>query len=502
MAPINFFKYIYKGIVVILTGILDFFAFIGEGIINLFTPSKKNKNVKNEIKNERVLKVREKEKKKERKPIFRKREKKDVEMNMLLIDFEGVDAIRSKKKLRYKYTVKDKNENVINGTFDAFSKVDVHSFLLSQGYTVYEIEEDKLSNLFGLAQISYINKLRAKDLSFFLTQLSTYIKAGLPLVDSIRILSNQSKGNKKLLYQKLVYELNTGVAFSEALAKQGKVFPRLLVNMVKTAEMTGNLSEILDDMADYYHTIDSNRKQVISAMTYPSVIFVMAIIILTFIMLYVIPEFVSIYGEANANIPPITLIVIAISDFFQANGSLVLLGVLIVILAFALMYKNITSFRYTVQWILMHIPVVKTIMIDSEVVMFTKTFASLINHDVLITDTMEILSRITNNEIYKQLISDTISNLKSGKEISLAFKNHWAFPSVAYEMLVTGEKTGRMGPMMETVANYYSEQQKTVVTQLKSLIEPILIVGLALVVGVILLSVVLPMFNLYGQVIE
>jgi len=153
------------------------------------------------------------------------------------------------------------------------------------------------------------------------------------------------------------------------------------------------------------------------------------------------------------------------------------------------------------QWLLMHIPVVKNIIIYNEIITFTGTFASLLNHEVFITDSMEILKKVTNNEIYKTIIKDSITNLSTGESLSIAFKGNWAFPATAYEMLVTGENTGRLGAMMQTVADYYTTEQKTLVAQLKSLIEPIMIVSLAVVVGIILLAVIVPMFSMYGEII-
>ena len=153
-----------------------------------------------------------------------------------------------------------------------------------------------------------------------------------------------------------------------------------------------------------------------------------------------------------------------------------------------------------VQWILMHIPVVKDIIIYKEVIMFTKTFASLINYEVFITDSMEILGKITTNEIYKTLIRDAVVNLSNGNGVSLAFKDQWAFPVIAYEMLLTGERTGRLGTMMEKVSNYYNTEQKNLIAQLKSLIEPIMIIFLAVIVGIVLLAVIVPMFNMYDQI--
>ena len=148
----------------------------------------------------------------------------------------------------------------------------------------------------------------------------------------------------------------------------------------------------------------------------------------------------------------------------------------------------------------MHIPVIKNIIIYNEVIMFTKTFASLINYDVFITDSMEILGKITNNEIYKLLIRDAVVNLSNGNSVSVAFKDNWAFPVIAYEMLVTGERTGRLGNMMDKVAEYYNTEQKNLIAQLKSLIEPVMIIFLAVIVGLVLLAVIVPMFNMYSEI--
>ena len=424
------------------------------------------------------------------------------EKNMMLktVELSPQDAIKNTKNVRYQYKVRDKAGNITNGKLDALSKVDVHSFLMNQGYDVIEIKEDELFNKLGLVQLT-TRQMRDKDLNFFLTQLSTYIKAGIPLVDSINILAKQARNKAtRNLYNRLVFELTTGQTLSEALNKQGAVFPKLLINMIKTSELTGNLTGVLDDMADYYKTSDENRKQVISAMTYPAVIFVIAIVVLVYIILYVVPEFTDMYSQIGSDLPTITLIIVHLSDFLSANLLYVILVILAIFMILSILYKNVTTFRYWVQWGLMHIPVVKNIIIYKEIIMFTKTFASLINYDVFITDSMEILGKITTNEIYKVLIRGAVLNLSNGNGISQAFKDHWAFPPIAYEMLLTGERTGRLGVMMEKVSNYYNSEQKNLVAQLKSLIEPIMILFLAVVVGIVLLAVIVPMFSMYEQI--
>ena len=431
-----------------------------------------------------------------------KADSKKIKKNKSLkvMELTPADAIKNSKNIRYKYKVRDKDGVLSDGKLDALSKVDVHSFLMNQGYDVIEIVEDQVSNKLGLVQLSS-KQMRDKDLVFWLTQLSTYIKAGIPLVDSIDILSKQTKEKKtRNLYNRLVFELNSGQSFSDALSKQGDVFPKLLINMVKTSELTGNLTGVLDDMADYYKTSDENRKQIISAMTYPAVIFVVAIVVLVYIILYVVPQFTDMYSQIGSELPVITVVIVAVSDFLAANLITVILCILAIFVILVIMYKNVTGFRRSVQYILMHIPVVKNVVIYKEIIMFTKTFASLINYDVFITDSMEILGKITENEIYKMLIRDAVVNLSNGNGVSVAFKDHWAFPPIAYEMLVTGERTGRLGVMMAKVAEYYNVEQKNLVTQLKSLIEPVMIIFLAVVVGIVLLAVIVPMFNMYSQV--
>jgi len=419
-------------------------------------------------------------------------------------NFIGDDLSQKKKnKLkRFKYKVKDIDGKVIESYFDAENKVDVESFLMNKQYEIISVTEDKLSTSLGFTNVSNTKRMSSKDLNFFLTQLSTYVKSGIPLLDSMEILSRQVKNNNtKMLYRKIVFELNRGVPFSACLEKQGKVFPKMLVNMLKTSEMTGDLTGVLDDMAVYYKRQDSNRKQIINAMTYPSVLMIFAVAVLTFVLTYVVPSFTSMYESAGSSLPAITLVIINISNFITSNWYYILAVLILVIVIMTLLYKTSKGIKYFMQSFVMHIPVVSDIVKYNQLVTFTSTFATLIKHDVFITDSMDILSKITENEIYKKIINDAISNLSNGNGVSVAFKGHWAFPETAYEMLVTGEKTGKLGEMMEHVSVFYQEEQTNIVTRLKSLIEPIMIVILAVLVGVILLAVVVPMFDIYSTII-
>jgi len=433
------------------------------------------------------------------------RNKKAFDTKTMLVDFaQEADAEEQNKgkRITWEYIAINEKGKKIKGYFDAFSKVDVQSFLIGEGLTVYSIRTSKLIQILYGRMGGNNTKIKNKDLIFLLTQLSTYIKSGIPLVDSLNILIRQvQKKAYKTILRDVTYDLTVGESFSSALEKRGPAFPKLLINMVKASELTGELPEALDDMVNYYTETEEARKEMISALTYPSIVFIFTLVVVTFVMMYVVPKFVDIYNTMDSSaIPKFTLIVINISHFLEDNLIWLIIGIVLAILLIVYLYKNVKVLRTIMQWVFMHIPVIKDVIIYNEVTMFSKTFASLLSHNVYITDSMDILNRVTNNEIYKMMILDTVANLARGDKISAAFKDQWAFPVPAYEMIVTGEKTGQLAEMMSKVSTYYQSLHKNTVTRIKALVEPILIIFLTFAVGAILLAVIVPMFNMYSQV--
>lgn len=430
---------------------------------------------------------------------FNKKEALELEAKKTVLDEQFKDkknnASRFEKPLIFNYVAKNPAGEIEKSSIEALSRVDVHSFLLAEGYEVYDISVAKTT---ASITIGGTHKIKRNRLIFYLSQLSAYLKAGIALAAAVKILDEQA-GNKheKKVWRAVYYDLSMGDVLSVAMEKRKDAFPKLLINMIKTAEMTGNLPETLDDMVDYYTESENTKRQMKSAMMYPAVVTIFAIVVVTFILMWVVPQFVDIYADLGSDIPAITKFVISISDFLKNYLIYILLVFIVLILIYLYLFKNIKAFRRAMQEFMMHLPVFGKIIIYNEVTIFTKTFANLINHNVFITDSIDVLSKITDNEVYKKLIFDTAKNLTKGDTISKAFKDHWAFPNIAYQMLLTGEKTGRLGPMMERVSEYYQEQHRTIINQMKTLIEPILIVTLAVIVGGILLAVIIPMYGMY-----
>ncbi len=422
--------------------------------------------------------------------------KKDNRINLEKNEEESLD-----KRVPWAYVARNSRGKKIKGYFYAYNKRDVEYFLESEDLEVVSVKTSKTIQMLNHG-FRRNKRLKTKYLVFMLTELSTYIKAGIPLSEALSIMARETKNMRfKNILREMRYDINSGDSFSKALMNRGEAFPSILINMVKTSEMTGSLAESLDDMATYFGDIEETRRQMISILTYPTIIFTFAVAVVMFIMVYVIPKFVDIYTTMeNTKIPHFTKTVIGMSNFFQNNLITILLVIIIILATFILLYRKVKKFRLFFQRIGMKLPFIGNIMIYNEVTIFSKTFATLLRHDVFITDTMQILKELTNNEIYHDMIDETIENIKKGEEISLAFKDHWAFPLPAYEMIVTGEKTGKLADMMEQVSTYYSSLHRSAILRLKSLIEPIIIVLLAFMVGSIILSVIVPMFSMYESV--
>lgn len=426
----------------------------------------------------------------------------EEEKKALQIDLQNAGATRSKTPHVYYFKVKDEKGKIITGTMNGLSKLDINAYLLNEGYDIYMIKTSPFID-FVYKDSSFMGKtMSTKDLIFWLTQLSTYLKSGIKLNEAIKILNNQMKSSKarSRAFEAISYELVLGESFSNALEKQGNMFPALLINMIKAAEASGTLIETLDDMANYYTEVDETKKQMISAMTYPAIVTIFSVVVIIFILLFIVPEFTNIYAENGQEVEGLTRVIVNASTFLKANYLTILFLILIFVICIIVLYKSVKAFRTTFQIALMHIPVIKDVIIYNELAIFSKTFASLLRNNVFITDSMNILSRITNNEIYKSILYKTINNIVKGEKISEAFKDHWAIPDVAYYMIVTGESTGDLATMMQKVSEYYQGMHKNIVNNLKAFIEPVMISMLAIIVGIILVAVIVPMFDMYNQI--
>ena len=418
----------------------------------------------------------------------------------LVQDLKGAGALRTAEPHTFQFRALNPQGKLITGSIKGTSKVDINTFLVSEGYKVFSIETSKqIEFVYGKV---FAPRLKTKELIFWLTQLTTYLRAGITLNEGVRILTTQMRTNKAVenAFKSLSYELSIGESFSEAMKKQGDMFPPLLINMIKAAEASGTLEETLEDMSNYYTELNDTKKAMVSAITYPALISVFAIGVSVFICVYVVPQFRGIYDGNGMEIGGLTKVVFDASDFLKAQWFYIIAIIGVIVGIFVSLYKYIKGFKVMVQMGLMRLPLFKNIIIYNELTIFSKTFASLLKNNVYITESVDILSKITSNEVYKAILFKTINNIIKGDKISEAFRNHWAVPDIAYYMIVTGESTGQLATMMAKVSDYYSKEHKAIVGNLKTFLEPVIIVFLTIIVGIIVLAILVPMFEMYNQV--
>lgn len=498
MIPINLIKYF-------LLGVVFFFVDLPKSVVSLFTDppeliaTNPNETIRENVNNYQKYKFVKKTKKQKKYKYSQSFMKKlEAEKALFLEDLKNDGHNRTPSPLIYVYKVRDKNGKVFTDSMSGLSKLDINGFLLSEGYEVFSIKTSKWINI-AYKDASFLgnSSLSSKDLIFFLNQLSTYLKAGLPLSEAMNILSKQMnpKDRKSKIYLSISFELSLGEDFSAALEKQKDIFPALLINMIKAAEASGNLHGTLEDMIDYYSNIDKTKKQMISAITYPCVVLVFANVVIAFILIYVIPQFTDIYIANDSEITGLTKFIMDASAFLSEYMLLLIILFFVSILTIIILCKKVKVFRTVFQIMMMKTYILKDVIIYNEITIFSKTFASLLRNNVYITDSVDILSKITSNEIYKGILFQTIDNIVKGENISDAFEDHWAVPDVAYYMMVTGENTGDLANMMQKVSDYYQEEHKSVVNNLKALVEPILTTFLAVIVGIIIIAVIVPMYG-------
>ena len=287
--------------------------------------------------------------------------------------------IEKEPKKHYRYMAVNQNGKVINSTFDAYNMKQAKKYLTSIGLDIVWIKERAIYD----KDIYLTSPISMSQLSFSLTQLSTFLRSGITLIESVKLLAKQETNKEKQkIYHVIAYDLLMGDDLSVALEKQKNVFPKLLINMVKSAELTGDLPSVLDEMAKYYASIDKTKKEIRSAMAYPTLVFIFSIIVVTFVLVWVVPQYQVMFKNFGAKLPTITVATINVSTFIRNNALTLLLSLIIILSLYLYLFMKVNRFRLFMQKIYLHTPIVKKTIMYSEVSMFARTFASLINHGV------------------------------------------------------------------------------------------------------------------------
>lgn len=398
---------------------------------------------------------------------------------------------------RFKYEGRDKKK-IRTGVVVATSRRDAVERLRDEGIKVIDIREVEATAL--QKDIVIGNPVKRDQFIMFLRQFSTLMRAGVTIVDAVRILSKQvdSKPLRKTLVE-VDEELRKGNTLSDSLAKYPKIFEPLTINLVRAGEMSGNIDESLDRLATHYDKAYQTRQKVISAMTYPAVVGFLAVGVVIFLLSSIVPMFVDMFASFGGELPWITQFVMAGSDFVIGYWYILILAVVLVIATYWLMRKSEAG-NMLLDKAVLKVPIFGNIMKKSALARLTRTLSSLFSSSVPILQAMTMTEKVVGNAVMSKVLLSARDSLERGGSLTEPMKNHWAFPPLIPHMISIGEQTGSLDHMLEKVAEFYEKEVEQETDRLKALIEPLMIVFLALLVGTIVLAIMMPMFGMFENV--
>ena len=418
----------------------------------------------------------------------------------------------------YKYKAIDKLGKEIQGEMEASKTDEVVSAVRQMGYYPTRISEKirtkKLSRVILDQPITRkmslnINlpffgsgKVKQRDIIIFTRQLATMVGAGLPLVRSLNILHNQLKGGRmKEIIKGMAEYVEAGGTFSESLEKHQDVFPKLYINSVKAGEVGGVLEVILERLADFLEKTEKLIGKIKAALVYPCVVIFVAMFVLAFLMVFVIPKFIALFEDIGAGLPLPTIILIKMSALLQTYWP-ICLGVVISAVYIINFLRKVPSVKFYIDLISLRLPVFGPLINKIVIARFARTLGTLLPSGVPILQALDITKDTCGNEVVSRAISHLYTSVREGESLARPLSKSKIFPLMVTNMINVGEETGALEQMLNKIADTYESDIDTTVASLTSLLEPILIVVMGLIVGTIVISMFLPLIKLLTALSE
>ena len=397
----------------------------------------------------------------------------------------------------YEYMAVDKSGKQKKGTMEAQTEDRVKDFLKAEGLIPISVKEQSiLSKEISIGS----KKVKARDLSIFCRQFHSILGAGVTILNALQMLSDQTE-NKilKEAVKQVQIDVEKGESLTSAMSKHKETFPPLMIHMVEAGEASGSLEISFERMAIQFEKQARVSGMVKKAMVYPIVVIFVAIAVVILMLVVVFPQFEDMFAQVDGQLPAITRIVMAMSDFVQSFWWL-----LAVLIAGAVL--GIQTFRKTPNGQLffsklaLNMPIISNLTIKSASATFSRTLSTLLAAGIPIIDAEEITSKIIKNVVGREALDTTVDEIKRGVPLSVPLRECAVFPPMVYQMTRIGEETGNVEGMLDKIADYYEEEVENATASLTSLLEPMVIIVLGLLVGVILLSIYMPILSMYSAV--
>lgn len=348
---------------------------------------------------------------------------------------------------------------------------------------------------------AFLSRISAKQLMLFTRQLATLINAGLPLLRALRVVQKQERNPRlKRTVMELAEAIESGSTFAEALAQHPRIFNKLYINMVHAGEVGGVLHIVLQRLAEFMEKAQKIKGRVISAMIYPVVVLVMAVTILTLLMIFIVPRFQQIFQDLleGAQLPAMTQLVLGISRTMTQRLPMVIITVVALIVLVKLL-KRIPVGHLAIDWLKLKMPIFGTLVQKTAIARFSRTLGTLMTSGVPLLQALNIVKETVQNEIIARAITLVHDSVKEGENVAGPMAAARVFPPMVVSMVEVGEETGGLPEMLMKVADAYEEDVDNTVSAMTSIIEPILIIFLAVVVGSIVIALFLPLISIIGK---
>lgn len=398
---------------------------------------------------------------------------------------------------RFKYEGRDRTGKK-SGNVTASSKREAVLKLSELGIRITNIEE--IPETLLTKDIAIGNPVKLQDFVIYLRQFSTLLRAGVTIVDATNILAKQtsSKALRHALEQ-MEDDLKSGQALSVSAAKHKRIFSAMFVNMIKAGEASGSMEETLDRLAIQYEKQHRTKQKIQSALAYPMAVAIVAVVVVIFLLVSVVPTFVTMFEGFGAQLPAITLFVLNSSIYMQEYWYIVILFFVAIFAGFYALRKNKQT-KYYLDLMALKMPIFGSMIQKAVLARMTRTLSSLFSSSVPILQSLTIVEKIVENEVIAKVLASSRRSLENGLSLTEPMKKHWAFPPLVTQMIAIGEETGSLDEMLGKVADFYEEEVENSTDRLKSLIEPLMIVLLAGIVGTIVIAIIVPMFDIFNHV--
>lgn len=394
----------------------------------------------------------------------------------------------------FNYTAIDRNGKRVRSSLDASSIETAKSSLRGAGYTILDIKEQTTLN--RDIEIPFLGKPKAKDMAVFCRQFVSILRAGVSVASVLSMLGQQT-GNKKLraAIREMQADVEKGESLATSMRRHPKIFPAILVNMVSAGESSGNLEESFRQMELYFDRSKRTKSKVTSAMIYPCVLIVVMIVVLIVMMTKIIPNFLKTFEDMDAELPKITLGVMAVCEWFESWWWVPLL-VLVALIVGGVLFHRTNKGKHFFGWLARKTPVVGNLTVKTACATFCRTMEVLIGSGLTLTDSMDLAASNMGNIYYLEAIRDARGMVAEGTPLRESLVRTGIFPPMVSNLVGVGEETGDLQSMMGKVADYYDEEVDEATKKLLNLMEPAIIIFMAVFVVIIVLAIYLPMINM------